>query len=42
MSEDTLPAFYKDEGIALYQGDALEVAQQLPAASVNCIVTSPP
>lgn len=34
--------FYQDDAVTLYLGDAAEVVQSLPAASVHCIVTSPP
>lgn len=34
--------FYADEGITLWRGDALEVLRELPAESVDCVVTSPP
>lgn len=34
--------FYSDEQVSLFCGDALEVAQQLGDAAVDCIVTSPP
>jgi len=34
--------YYVDDTITLHYGDALEVLAQLPDASVNCIVTSPP
>lgn len=34
--------YYQEPAILIYQGDALEVMRQLPAASVNCCVTSPP
>lgn len=34
--------YYCDESISLYLGDALAVARELPAASADCIVTSPP
>jgi DNA modification methylase len=33
---------YSDEQVALHQGDALAVLRTLPAASVQCCVTSPP
>lgn len=33
---------YADDQVTLYHGDALEVLRTLPAASVNCVVTSPP
>jgi site-specific DNA-methyltransferase (cytosine-N4-specific) len=33
---------YQDEAVTLYHGDALEVLQGLPDASVDCCVTSPP
>lgn len=34
--------YYRDEGVTLWQGDALSVLKSLPADSVDCIVTSPP
>ena len=34
--------FFRTTHIALYQGDAETVLAQLPSASVDCIVTSPP
>ncbi len=34
--------FFQDDGSAIYVGDCREVLKQLPEASVNCIVTSPP
>ena len=34
--------YYQDESVTLHLGDALEVAQTLPAGSADCIVTSPP
>jgi DNA modification methylase len=34
--------FFAEHDVALYQGDALTVLAQLPADSVNCVVTSPP
>lgn len=34
--------YYSDDTVTLHHGDALEVAKQLPPASVDCIVTSPP
>ncbi|ETD31245.1 site-specific DNA-methyltransferase [Williamsia sp. D3] len=33
---------YRDDSATLYLGDALAVARELPAQSVDCIVTSPP
>lgn len=42
MSEDTPLPYFKDDSVALYLGDALDVARQLPTAAVDCIVTSPP
>jgi site-specific DNA-methyltransferase (cytosine-N4-specific) len=34
--------YWADEQVTLYVGDALEVLRQLPPASVNCCITSPP
>lgn len=34
--------YYRDEGVTLWQGDALSILKSLPADSVDCIVTSPP
>jgi DNA modification methylase len=34
--------FYADDAVTLYHGDALDVLRELPAASVDCVVTSPP
>ena len=34
--------YYQDDSVTLYHGDALAVARELPSASVDCIVTSPP
>ena len=33
---------YDADGLLLYQGDVLAVLASLPAASINCVVTSPP
>lgn len=33
---------YRDDTITLYTGDAVETLAQLPDASVDCVVTSPP
>lgn len=37
-----MSTFYKDENIELYHGLALEVLKSLPAAYVDCVMTSPP
>ena len=37
-----MKTYYQDDAITLHHGDALEVAQRLATASVDCIVTSPP
>lgn len=34
--------YYEDESVTLWHGDALDVVQQLPDGSVDCVVTSPP
>lgn len=34
--------YYADETVTLYHGDCLDVLSTLPAASVDCVVTSPP
>src|SRR5262245_22403252 len=34
--------FYQDRSVTLCVGDAVEVLTGLPAASVDCVVTSPP
>jgi len=34
--------YFADHDVKLYQGDVLDIAQELAAASVNCVVTSPP
>lgn len=36
-----IPA-YRDDELDVYQGDALAVLAELPAESVDCVVTSPP
>lgn len=36
------PPYFQDESTTLYHGDSLAVLQQLPDASVDCCVTSPP
>jgi DNA modification methylase len=36
-----LPA-YQDAGVSVYLGDASEVMAELPAESVDCVITSPP
>jgi DNA modification methylase len=38
----TVTEHYRDEQVTLLLGDTLETLRTLPAASVNCIVTSPP
>jgi len=35
-------AYYQDDSVTLFHGDALDVLRRLPDASVNCVVTSPP
>ena len=35
-------AYYKDNDIAIYHGDALSVLRELPDNIVDCVVTSPP
>lgn len=34
--------YYRDETIELHVGDALQVMESIPRASVDCVVTSPP
>lgn len=34
--------YYQDDAVTLYHGDALAVLADLPDASVDCVVTSPP
>jgi DNA modification methylase len=36
------PPYFTDESTTLYHGDSLAILQQLPDASVDCCVTSPP
>lgn len=36
------PAYFTDESTTLYHGDSLAILRQLPDASVDCCVTSPP
>jgi len=38
----TLAPFITDEDFTLYAGDVEEVLRELPSASVDCVVTSPP
>jgi len=40
--EKTLTPYYDQNRITIYQGDVLEVLEQLPAESVDTIVSSPP
>lgn len=35
-------AYYRDRHVSLYAGDAIDVLAELPDASVDCVVTSPP
>lgn len=35
-------AYYSDDSIRLFHGDALAVAREMESGSVDCIVTSPP
>lgn len=37
-----LTPYLADPDVTLYHGDALDVLRELPAASVDCVVTSPP
>lgn len=39
---DTLTPYYEDESVRLYAGHDIDVLRQLPDASVDCVVTSPP
>ena len=34
--------FYTDDWLTLYGGDCLDVLREMPADSVDCVVTSPP
>jgi site-specific DNA-methyltransferase (adenine-specific) len=34
--------YFEENGITVYQGDCLKVMQELPADSVDCVITSPP
>ena len=34
--------YYADDAVTLYHGNALDVLREMPDASVNCCVTSPP
>lgn len=34
--------YHQDDSVTLHHGDALEVLREMPDASVNCCVTSPP
>jgi site-specific DNA-methyltransferase (cytosine-N4-specific) len=34
--------YYQTPDLTLYQGHVLDVLAQLPAGSVQCVVTSPP
>jgi DNA modification methylase len=38
----SLRAYFADDTVALYHGDALNVARQFASGSADCIVTSPP
>ena len=40
MSDDA--AYFQDETVTLYLGDALTKLRGFPSCSVDCIVTSPP
>lgn len=42
MTASTPEPFYADAEVTLYTGDAAEVVAGLPAASVDCVMTSPP
>jgi len=42
MSEETPVPYFQDDTVTLYAGDALDTLRLLPAASVDCVVTSPP
>lgn len=37
-----MSVYYRDDAVTLYAGDALAVLKTLPAASIDCCVTSPP
>lgn len=34
--------YYKDNDIAIYQGDALSILRAMPSGIVDCVITSPP
>lgn len=34
--------YYSDESVTLWHGDALAILREMPEASVDCVVTSPP
>lgn len=42
MPENDMTPYFDDGQVTLWHGDALEVLRALPAASVDCCVTSPP
>lgn len=37
-----MKAYFEDNGITIFHGEALKTLQEMPDESVNCVVTSPP
>lgn len=42
LAESFVEPYYSDESVTLWHGDSLAVLRELPDASVDCCVTSPP
>lgn len=38
----TVASYYADDAVTLHHGDALQVLREMPAAAVDCCITSPP